>query len=316
MPLSNVDNISNDWYNLKMQDYYTTLGVSESATEDEIKRSFRKLAMQFHPDKNQGDLQAEMKFKEINEAYATLSDKSKRMEYDQTRKFGSSSHGPGAGFRNTGFSFNFGGMNDINDIMNEFFNQAGFGQFGGAFHRAQQMRRNQDLQLSIELSLEDAFKGKDLPIAFDANGNHHSVVAKIPPGIENGTRMRFTGHGDKTFPDLPPGDLYVTINVQQHPVFRRDGHHLHCLLKINALAAIIGSTATVRCIDGTDVVINIPPGTQNGTVFRIQERGMPVRNQRQRGDLYATCNIEIPRSLTPDQLQQLDAIYKELITGQ
>lgn len=300
-----------------MQDFYSILGVSEGASDDEIKRSFRKLAMQYHPDKNQGDDKSEAKFKEINEAYATLSDQAKRAEYDQMRKYGASgaSFGPGGSFNRGGFSFNFGGMNDINDIMNEFFNQAGFGPFGGAFHRAQQVRRNQDLQLSIELSLEDAFAGKDLPIAFDANGKHHSVVAKIPAGIENGTRMRFAGHGDKTFADLPPGDLYVTINVQNHPTFRRDGAHLHCALKLDALAATVGTNASVKCIDGNDVLLNIPPGTQHGTIFRLANRGMPIRNQRQCGDMYVNCSIEIPRNLSPSQLQAIDAILKETKQG-
>lgn len=284
-----------------MQDHYSTLGVSETATDDEIKSAFRKLAMKYHPDRNPGDNSAEEQFKKINDAYSVLSDRQKRAEYDNVRRYGGS-------FNNNGghqhFHFNFDHMGSIDDVINQFFSQNGFGHPFG-----QQIRRNRDLQFSVEITLEDAFLGKDLPIAFKANGQDVSVVVRIPAGIEHGTRMRFQGYGDKSIQNLPPGDLYVTINIYNHPRFRREGPHLHCTLNVDALEAAVGTNLEIDCIDGQKISVAIQPGTQTGTAIRVRQRGMVIRqNTSQRGDLIVNVHITTPQNLTTEQTDLLKTI--------
>lgn len=297
-----------------MQDHYSTLGLSESASADEIKKAYRKLAMQFHPDKNPGDATAEERFKGINEAYATLSDQNRRAEYDQMRRFGSNPF-QGSGFPGGGaneFHFSFGGdqgFDNINDMINRFFRQNGFGD---PFGQAHQPRKNRDLQMSVEITLEEAFSGKDLPIGFKANGQDVNIVVRIPAGVEHGTRMRFNGHGDRSQQGLPPGDLYVSINVYPHATFRREGPHLHMDLKVDALEAVVGCVHDVACIDGGKISITIPPGTQHGTLMRIRERGMPIRgNVSKRGDLIICVLIEIPKTVSNDHLILLQNMVSE-----
>ena len=282
-----------------MQDYYSTLGVAETATDDEIKSAFRKLAMLHHPDKNPGDAGAEEHFKKINEAYSTLSDAQKKAEYDNVRKYGHSSQFDGGAQH---FHYNFDHMGGIDDVIQQFFAQNGFGH---PFAQ-QQPRKNRDLQFNIEISLEEAFKGKDLPIAFKANGHDVNVVVRIPPGIDHGTRMRFQGYGDKSIPSLPPGDLYVTINIFNHIVFRREGPHLHCNLNLDVLDAVIGTTHDIICIDNTTISVTIPAGAQHGMVLRIKGKGMPIRqNPNQQGDLFVNVHLTVPRNLSAEQMTTL-----------
>lgn len=270
-----------------MENYYDTLGVAENASQDEIKSAYRKLAMQFHPDKNQGKPEAESQFKKINEAYGTLGDAQTRSQYDHQRKFpGHQGSGP---FQNGGFdfSFNFGG--DINDIVNQFFNH-GF---------AQRQARNRDYTFNLHISLEDVFTGKSTPVQFDVNGSVYNLTVNIPAGIDNGDTIRYTGHGDRANPNAPPGDLYIQIQILEHPIFRRNGPNLQMELEIDALQAIIGCTQTIQCIDGNTVQLNIPPSTQHGTVLRIRERGLPNRHVGQpRGDCLVGIKLRVPTDLS------------------
>lgn len=282
-----------------MQDHYSTLGVGEHASDDEIKSAFRKLAMKYHPDRNPGDASAEEQFKKINEAYSTLSDKQKRAEYDNIKRYGGAQNFGHGGAQH--FHFNFDHMGNIDDVIQQFFAQNGFAHPFG-----QQARRNRDLQFGVEITLEDAYTGKDLPIAFKANGQDVNVVVRIPPGIEHGTRMKFQGYGDKSLPNLPPGDLYVTINIYNHPRFRREGPHLHCILNLDVIDAVVGTTIDLDCIDNTRVSVTIPAGTQQGTALRVKQKGMPIRqNPTQRGDLIINVNLTVPRDLTAEQIDSL-----------
>lgn len=275
-----------------MDDHYNTLGVAENASEDDIKKAFRKLAMQHHPDKNPGNREAEERFKKINDAYGILGDRNKRAEYDQIRKHGGSRQQ----WDQHGFHFNAGGFTNIDDMIRQFFNQNGFDQDPFGFNNP---RRNRDLQMSIEMSLEDAFTGKDVPVRFNNNGHDVNVVVKIPRGVENGIRMRFQGYGDKSVQGIPPGDLYITVIIQPHPTFHRDGPHLHTEIKVDAFEAMLGINREITCIDGGTISLNIPAGTQVGSVLRVKGRGMPLRqNQAQRGDLMATIGIVIPANLS------------------
>ena len=285
-----------------MQDYYSTLGVGENASDDEIKSAFRKLAMKYHPDRNPGDASAEEQFKKINEAYSTLSDRQKRAEYDNIKRYGGAQQFGHGGAQH--FHFNFDHMGSIDDVIQQFFAQNGFGH-----PFAQQQRKNRDLQFGVEITLEDAFIGKDLPIAFKANGQDVNVVVRIPPGIEHGTRMRFQGYGDKSIQNLPPGDLYVTINIYNHPRFRREGPHLHCVLNLDVIDAVVGTTIDLDCIDNTRVSVTIPAGTQHGTALRVRQKGMSVRqNPNQRGDLIVNVNLTVPRDLSAEQIETLTAL--------
>lgn len=270
-----------------MENYYDTLGVAETASQDEIKSAYRKLAMQFHPDRNQGNAEAEAKFKKINEAYGTLGDPQHRSQYDHQRKFGG--HPGGNPFQNGGFDFNFNFGGDINDIINQFFNQ-GF---------TQRPTRNRDFTFNLHISLEDAFTGKATPVQFSVNGTDYNLNVNIPAGIENGARIRYQGHGDRSNPNVPPGDLYIQVQILEHPIFRRQGPNLQMEIELDALQAVIGYTQTIQCIDGNSVQLTIPPGTQHGAVLRLRERGMPNRHNGQpRGDCFVGIRIRVPTDLS------------------
>lgn len=299
-----------------MKDFYKTLGVAETATDSELKTKFRQAAMQYHPDRNPGDAVAEAKFKEINEAYQNLSDPQKRAAHDYERKHGQAQSSWAGGFNyqeswnNQGFGFNGGGPGDphFEDIIRQFFEQGAAGPFG-----RQQPRHNKHLHASIEITLEDAFNGKNVPLVFDHLGSKVSVLVTIPAGITHGTRMRYQGHGEKTQPNLPPGNLYVTIHISEHPVFKRDSLDLHAVLKINAIDAMIGSAVDFTCIDGSKIAINILAGTQHGTIMRIINKGMPnYQEPNQRGSLLLTVEITIPTNLTDYDIKLLTKIAKRI----
>lgn len=285
-----------------MTDYYSTLGLSENATQDEIKSAYRNLAKKWHPDLNKDNPEAEGKFKQINEANDILSDPQKRAQYDQQRKFGNM--GGGSPFGQGGFNFDFGHGSPFDDMINQF--------FGQAFRQHHQPVKNKDYQFTLNIPLEEAFTGKSLPINFEVNGQSRNIVVNIPAGIQHGARLRYQGYGDRSINNLPPGDLYVTVSVGEHPVFRRDGPHLHMNLKLDALAAIIGTKREVTAIDGTNLSINIPAGTQSGAILRVAGNGMPVHNNaRQRGDLFIGVDIVIPKDLTVEQIEQIKNIAQQ-----
>lgn len=287
-----------------MEDLYKILELKEDASQDEIRSAYRRLAKKYHPDLNQGDAAAEARFKQINEAHDTLGDANKRAQYDQQRRFGGN---PGEQFRGFhggfpgGMHFNFGmGGQPFDDVFNSIF---------GNHFRQHQQPRNSDFQFQMNISLEDAFAGKTIPINFEANGQHKNISVNIPAGVENGTRLRFQGHGDRSVANAAPGDLYVIIQVSEHPTFRRDGPHLHMNLNLDAFAAIVGEEVTVTTIDNKRVNIKVPPGTQPGAMLRVTGQGMPVHNNAMsRGDLYATVSITIPRNLNVEQLRTIETI--------
>lgn len=289
-----------------MTDYYTTLGVGEDASPDDIKTAYRRLAKQWHPDLNKNNPDAEAKFKQVNEANDVLSDPQKRAQYDQQRKFGGN---PFQGFQGHqqgfpgGFSFDFnmggmpGGMG-FEDIFSQVFGQ-GF----------RQPIRNRDFQFSINITLEEAYAGKTMPISFEANGINKNLTVNIPPGVAHGTKLRFSGHGERQHGNLPPGDLYVIVMISDHVLFHRDGPHLSMDLQLDALDAILGCSVKIVSIDGTALTVTVPAGTQQGHKLRVPAQGMPVQNHsRQRGDLYINTNIIIPRELSAHSLDLLHQI--------
>lgn len=270
--------------------YYETLGVSKNATPDEIKRAFRKLASQHHPDKG-GDTR---RFQEIQQAYDVLSDPQKRQQYDnpqpQFQQFG----GMPPGFEDI-FSA-FGGMG---------------GPFGDIFGRHQQRpQRNRNLSLQAQISLEDAHNGKDLTISVMLpSGREQVCEIKIPKGIQDGTTLRLANMGDDSMPNLPRGDIHLTIHIVPHHIFQRQGDDLVRPLEVNALDAILGKSYNIETIDKKILEVKIKPGTQPGTILAAHGYGMPnINDNRFVGRMLIQINIKIPTDFTEEQLTKLREI--------
>lgn len=284
-----------------MQNHYQTLGVDEKASVDEIRKAFRKLAVQYHPDRNPST-EAKAKFQQINEAHEVLSDPQKRSQYDQQRAWGNRSQGA------PGFEFHMNmGAGNIHDIFEGIFRQHGFGGFGGGFGAQQRTARNPDTQIQMQITLEEAFWGKQIPIQFtDAQGKQVNIQVNIPPGTQNGTRIRYAGNGNRVHVNLPPGDLYVIIMIQPHERFQCDGAHLILNHTISLWQALHGTVVKVLGIDGVHMDVQVPPCSKEGTTLKVPNKGMPQRSDRKlRGDLYVRLQISWPTSLTTEQQAQL-----------
>lgn len=288
-----------------MKDFYQILGVDASASADEIRKAYRKLAVQYHPDRNP-DPAATARFQEINEAHDTLSDAGKRAQYDQMRHMGGG-QAPG-GFE---FHMNMGGGHNFHDIFEQMFRQHGF---AGGFSPFGQQRpqRNPDTQIQVMITLEEAFVGKQMPIQFtDSQGKPVNVMVNIPPGTEHGTRIRYAGNGNRVHVNLPPGDLYVIITIEPHARFQRDGAHLIAQETISLWESLVGTQKTIVGIDGVQIQVTVPPLSTSDTVLRVAEKGMPQRTDRKRrGDLYVRLKISMPAHLTQQQQDQISSWAK------
>lgn len=277
-----------------MKDHFKTLGVAPNATDDEIKKAYKKLAMKYHPDRG-GD---QAQFQAIQEAYDTLTDAQKRSQWEQQRHFGNP-HQAG-GF--PGFQFNFGFGPNIEDIFNQFRN-------GG--HPFRQTPKNRDLRMGMEMDLESTLEKQIQHINVrHANGTFKTVEVEIPRGVQTGMQMRFPGQGDHSMQDLPPGDLYIDFKIRPHPEFKISGIHLSKILSMNCVDAIIGTSVTVKGLDGSSFEINVPPSTQNGTKFRLPNQGLWDINQPIKGDLFLEVSIYIPDEISAEQLSQLEKKVK------
>lgn len=275
-----------------MTDYFNTLGVGPNATDDEIKTAYKKLAMKHHPDRG-GD---QVKFQELQEAYATLSDPEKRARWQHEQQFGQFGGHPGAG----GFNFSFGG-GDLNDILRQFTGGHPFGGFGG-----RQQVKNRDLRVGIELDLASTLENQKHHINVQhANGSTKTVEIEIPRGVQPGMQMRFAGHGDQSMGNLPAGDLYVEFRIRQHPDFRMNGIHLSKTLALNCVDAIIGTTVKITGLDNTEFELTVPATTQNNTRFRIPAQGLWDVNNPIRGDLFIEVSLQVPATVTESQYQAL-----------
>lgn len=267
-----------------MSNYYTTLGIDKTASQDDIKRAYRKLASKYHPDKG-GDTQ---KFQEIQAAYDTLIDPEKRAQYDNPRP-----------------QFNqFGGMPPgFEDIFSTFGNM---GPFGDMFGRAR-AQRNRNLSFQIQISLEDAFAGKNLTFSVRLpSGKEQIVDVKIPKGIQDGTTLRLANMGDDTMPNLPRGDIHLTIHLLPHNIFARHGDDLIYNLDVSAFDAILGKSYNIETLDKKLLEVKVKPGTQPDTIMAIHGYGMPnINDNRFVGRLLIKVNIKIPTDLTEQQLNKL-----------
>lgn len=265
--------------------YYNTLGIKQSASDDEIKTAYRKMAMKHHPDRG-GD---EKKFKEIEEAYRTLSDPEKRRMVDMGVDPNSTA-GHHGGFNQGPFEFHFGSDN-FQDIFNSF----GFGR---------PQRRNKSLSVMVSINLEDVLTGKDINAEISTPGGKKKLVnINVPPGVEDGQQIKYKGMGDHSMPDVPPGDLIVNIRVNIHPVFQREGDMLMIKKTISAWDAILGTTLTINTIDKKTLNISVPAGTQPDTMLSCKGEGMTNIRTRQRGNLLIKILIDIPRNLNQESLK-------------
>jgi molecular chaperone DnaJ len=342
-------------------DFYEMLGVSRTATDADLKSAFRKLAMQFHPDKNPGDSAAEQKFKDINEAYQCLSDGQKRAAYD---RFGHAAFENGSGM---GGGMGDGFASSMSDIFDDLFGD----MMGGARRgRANGRERGSDLRYNLEITLEDAFKGKTATIKVPSlitcescTGSgakagskpkacatcggagrvraqqgffavertcptcqgrgemienpcdacrgagrvtkERSLSVNIPPGVEDGTRIRLAGEGEGGVRGGPAGDLYIFLSMKAHPFFQRDGADLFCRVPISMVQATLGGDFSVHTVDGSEAKVKVPEGTQSGKQFKLKGKGMPVLRTRDFGDLYIQANVETPQNLTKRQRELL-----------
>lgn len=264
--------------------YYSTLGVSQNASEQEIKKAYRKLAMKHHPDRG-GDQQ---KFAEIQSAYDVLSDPQKRQMFDM----GADPNQQQGGFRQGPFEFHFGDP---------------FHDFGFGFK--QQSRKNKTINVGIEISLEDVLRGKDINAEIIMpDGNKKLVNVNIPPGIENGQSIRYQGMGDQSIKQLPPGDLMLDIIVLPHSWFRRKGNDIEIEVKVDVFSAIVGGTVDVKTLEGKNLSITIPKGIQPDTVLSCKNEGLPDMRTRKRGNLRVKIKVEIPRNLSQETLNKIQEI--------
>ena len=283
--------------------HYATLGVSETATQDEIKKAYRRLAMQHHPDKG-GDTN---KFQEIQSAYDAVSDEQRRAQYDAERR------GGGMRFNVNGQDFGNGGMPaGMEDMLRNFgfaFGQGFQGQGGDPFGAFRQPRRNKDLQVDVVISLASTLNAQTKTISVQTtNGVRSTVEVQIPRGVRPNSSIKYAGLGDNFFESLARGDLYVRIHVENNSGFHVEGLDLVKVVDINCLYAIIGHEVIVESLDGRQFQMNIPAGTQPGTKFRIANQGLYEMNQSSRGSLIVVANLFIPSNLTAAQIESLKNI--------
>lgn len=301
------------------KDYYKTLGVGKGADEKEIKRAFRRLARQHHPDVNPDDPQAEERFKEINEAYEVLSDPEKRSKYDRLGADWQRWQGMGGGPGDFDWSRwttgrpgervhvrygtpedledLFGGGSPFSDFFSQIFGGMGGGPSTGGFQYEIRPQRGQDYEQAVEITLQDAYHGTSRIL----QKNGQRLELKIPAGAKTGTRVRMSGHGGEGTVGGEPGDLYLRVTVLPDPRFERDDDNLRTTVTVDLYTMVLGGKVRVPTMTG-DVELTIPSGTQNGRTFRLRGKGMPhLRKPDQYGDLFARVEVRLPSNLTAQQ---------------
>ena len=307
---------------MEFKDYYKILGVEKSATKEEISKAFRKLALKYHPDKNPNNKAAEEKFKEITEAHEVLSDPEKRKKYDalganwnryQTSgggfedffsQFGGRRGGDGTTFEYSGnFGDFFGGSSGFSDFFETLFGQRG-GR-GSDFFRGQRgAERGQDFEATLYISLEEAYNGTSKEVLI----NGKKLRIKINPGTNDGDKLRLKEQGGPSRTGQVSGDLYLTIKITKHPFYEIDGDDLYYDLVIDLYTAVLGGKKKVKLIYGKTINLDIPKGTDSGSLFRIGKFGLKKTGSDERGDLFVRIKIDTPKNLSKKELE----LFKEL----
>jgi len=348
------------------RDYYEVLGVTRTAGDAEIKSAYRKLALQYHPDRNPDNADAEESFKECSEAYSVLSDQQKRAAYD---RYGHDAFTNGGGGGTSGYQ-----QVDLSDLFSEMF---GIGDlFGGRGRGRSRAQRGGDLREDLTIAFEDAAFGVEKEVTIrrrelcetckgtggaggkgpstcrQCNGQgqvryqqgflsmartcpvcqgtgtlienpcgkchgqrvvarQHKLQVKVPPGVEDGTRILYNGHGNAGLDGGPAGDVYIVLHVTEHAFFERDGKDLYCAIPISFTQAALGAKLTIPTLEG-DATIDIPESTQTGTTFRLRKKGMPVLNSTGRGDLFVRVKVSTPEKLTKQQRELMEQLAATL----
>jgi molecular chaperone DnaJ len=298
---------SQDWFE---KDFYKILGVAKDVSDAELKKAYRKLARQFHPDSNAGDAKAEARFKEISEAFSVLSDGEQRKEYDAVRAMGGGARftgGPG-GQGGAGFPGGFGGGAGgagFEDVFANLFGggggaRGGFGGFGP--------QRGSDLTMTTTVDFIDSIHGSTLKLRLNNAGDATSV--KVPAGIQDGQKIKLRGKGQQSPNGGEPGDLLITVNVKPHPVFVRDGNNLRVSVPVTFAEAVLGATISVPTLGGEPVKLKVAPGTPNGRVLRVKGKG--VLSAKGAGDLLASVEVAVPAHVSDKAKKLLEQFEAEL----
>ncbi|MBI3241944.1 MAG: DnaJ domain-containing protein [Chloroflexi bacterium] len=303
------------------KDYYTTLGVSKTASEAELKSAFRKLAKQYHPDKNPGDKKAEEKFKEINEAYEVLGDAAKRAKYDQLgaqyqryQQYGGDPRGfdwsqwaaQGGRGQRVDYSDLFGGSGGFSDFFNTIFGMSGAGTQTRSGRRRAPAQTRQAEEYPVDITLEESLHGTQRTL----EKGQRRLEVKIPPGAKAGTKVRVVGEG---VPGLngAPGDLHLVVTLLEHPKFkvREGGPDLQTDVAVDLYTAVLGGQVRVSTLEGNEVLLTVPPESSSGQTMRLRGKGLPVlREPKTRGDLYARLLVQVPKKLSDEE----KALFKTL----
>jgi curved DNA-binding protein len=314
------------------EDYYKVLGVNKSASKDEIKKAYKKLAMKHHPDRNKGDKKSEEIFKKINEAYAVLSDENKRKQYDQFGAEGFSNRfstedifrgfdfgsilkefglgddifssifgggGPGAGGRrrpgrSSPFSFEFGGDGGPEG-------QPGFGQ-------APRRPVNLDLETELSVTLQEAVYGSKKSIAVNMPSGTQRILVTIPPGIDSGKKLKVRGKGQKDNGSGRVGDLYCKISIQPHPAFTKEGRNLVVEKEVKLTDLVLGGAVKVETLDGKTLELQIPPLSKNNATLRVRGKGLPEIGKSSAGNLLVKLSASLPAELSDEQKELFEKL--------
>ncbi len=356
--------------NVTKIDYYEVLSVSRDASDQELKTAYRKLAMQYHPDRNPDDPSAEEKFKECSEAYQVLSDADKRAAYDRYGHAAFNGGGASAGGNP------FAGAQDLGDIFGDIFGEM-FNMGGGGGRKASRVQRGRDLRYDMTLEFEESVFGiekeitiRRMEVCGDCKGSgaargkapvtctqcggrgqqrfqqgffsvartcsvcggtgtlivdpcqtcrgetrvqtEHSILVKVPAGVEQDTRIRYQGEGEAGKFAGPAGDLYVVLNVKAHKFFERDGDDLHCVMPISFPQAALGTELEIQTLDGPST-IKVPEGTQSGKAFKLKGKGVPHLNSYGKGDLIVEIRVQTPGKLTKSQKELLRQLSETMV---
>ncbi len=295
------------------KDYYETLGVSRTAGADEIKKSYRKLSREYHPDVKPGDKQAEAKFKEVQQAYDVVGDADKRKKYDQFGHAFDQAGGPGGGFNWQGGPGGQGGMQfDLGDIfgqggidLGDIFGGGAFGGGGRGGTKRGRARKGQDVQATVQIPFLVAALGGEHDVTLTTGDRSERLTLKIPAGVDNGSVIRLAGQGQPGVGKAPPGDLLVTLQVAPHGYFRREGSNILVDIPVSMVEAALGAKVDVPTLSDGIVSMSIPAGAASGMKLRLRSKGVVDLKTKERGDQYAVLKIVTPK--------QLDAASQELL---
>jgi curved DNA-binding protein len=303
---------------MAVKDYYETLGVNKKASDEEIKRAYRKMAMKYHPDRNPNKKEAEERFKEINEAYAVLSDKEKRKQYDT---FGAE------GFRQRFTQEDIFRGFDFDEILSGLFGGRGRREFrfggrggfdfgdifsgqGGYQDTGRMPRKGEDILYELSISLEEAASGGEKRVSYRKNGRIEEVSVRIPKGIPTGKKLRLAGKGMQGRNGGPPGDLYLQISVRDHPIFTREGDDLVVEKEVSFSEAVLGTTVEVPTLEGKKRV-KVPPGTQSHTKMRLRGLGLPRFQREGRGDELVKVIVKVPKRVSEKSRKLIEELARE-----